>query len=125
MQSSTMRFETPTALWEQLARLRDLSRLVLAAAAEDDIERMQRYCAESEALVALVAPELAARTDDTEAHRLLGEITALQQRVREELRSLAHVTARELAALRTTRSRFRALRLHGTDCDATEINRPS
>ncbi len=125
MQSSTTRFETPTALWTQLARLRDLSRLVLAAAADSDLERMQRYCGESEALVAALAPEMKAHADDAEAQRLLLEISGLQERVRTEVQALATETARELALLRSTRGRFRGLRLHGTDSDAAHVNRSS
>ena len=120
-----MRFETPQALWTQLARLRDLSHLVLAAASENNLDRMQRYCDESEVLVATLAPDMATHGADPEAQRLLHEIAGLQSRVRQELQQLTQATAAELATLRNTRSRFRGLRLHGTDCDAAHVNLPS
>lgn len=50
--------ETPLDVWGSLARLRDISRLVLGAIDRDDLDGVARLAREADALVELLKPAL-------------------------------------------------------------------
>jgi|GEM_PF-4136647 cysteinyl-tRNA synthetase len=125
MASSTTPFETAPLAWAKLTRLRDLSRLILAAATEDDIEAVERFSAESEAMIEALRNDLDAGSAPAEAKELLAEVTAMHRRISNELEERLLATAKELAALRSHRHHLRTLRLHGTDCGPARIDRRS
>lgn len=123
MASSSSRFETAPLAWAKLTRLRDLSRLILAAAAEDDIEAVERFSSESEALIEALGQDLEDGSAPPEARELLDDVTAMHRRITAELEARLVATARELAALRSHRHHLRTLRLHGTDCSPARVDR--
>ena len=111
--------EGPLGAWDALKRLRDISRLVLAAIERDDLDEVARLAREGDALTAIVAPVIASHqgrpelpegVDDelTElGHAYSNIVAGLGRRARE--------TQRELGDVRRTRTQLRLVGLKGSD----------
>ncbi len=93
--------------WEKLKRIRSLSRLVLVALEEDDVDRVERLSKESERLMAEIRPTVEARgevvernEDDIQMRELLGELGRMNQRILEVLDERREEVRAELGRVR-------------------------
>ena len=102
-----------TRLWERLAEVRSLSRLILVALEEDDVVEVERLARRSDRAMAEIGPRLEARRLDgggSEDDAMLGEILAdlkrMNDRILEELALRAAETRESLGELRHARLRL-------------------
>lgn len=100
---------TPT-FWKNLERIRNCSRLVLAALAENDVERVEQVTRESETLMAEIAPVLEERRqdpnrneDDEMLFEIVHELKQMNTRIIDELKVRADETRVEIGRIRESR----------------------
>lgn len=104
--------ETSPAIWAALARLRDVSRLVLAAIERDDLDQVHRFAKEADVLVAGVkAYQESDEPLSDEARAMIEEIAAANRRVVDGLQGRLRATSAELARSREGRSRLKAVKM--------------
>lgn len=112
--------ETAPAIWAALARLRDVSRLVLVAIENDDLDQVNRLAKEADVLVASIK---AYRESDQplsdEARAMIEEISAGNRRVVEGLNQRLSETSAELTRTRAGRAKLKAVKLPPTAATAT------
>ena len=111
--------ETAPALWAALARLRDVSRLVLAAIERDDLDQVHRCSREADVLVASVrAYQESGEPLSEEACEMIEQITVANQRVVDGLQGRIRETSAELARSRDGSSRLKAVKMPPTAATA-------
>ncbi len=106
--------ETPPALWTALSRLRNVSRLVLAAIQRNDLDSVQQLAREGDALVKCIEPILGSSSDAALAENMgsiLEEVSILHRRILESLTTERDAVAQELAKVRETRGKLRAIKM--------------
>ncbi|MCB9834113.1 MAG: hypothetical protein H6807_16750 [Planctomycetes bacterium] len=93
--------------WKKLAEIRSLSRLVLVALEEENVEEVERLSRDSERLMAEIRPTVEARgqaaernEDDLLLRELLGELATMNQRILEELDLRREAVRAELGRVR-------------------------
>jgi hypothetical protein len=92
-----------------LARLRDVSRLVLVAIEQDDLQRVSQLAREADTLVASVlAYQETEHSLSDEARALVEQIAAANQRVIANLMDEMRATEQEVTRVRSSRTRLRA-----------------
>lgn len=116
--------ETAPALWAALARLRDVSRLVLVAIDRDDMDAVSRLAKEADTLVAGVR----AYQDSSEplcddARGMIEQISAANRRIVDGLRDRMQSTSDELVRTRESRARLKAMKMPHRPATTTLIDR--
>ena len=112
--------QTPMTIWGSLARIRNISRLVLAAIERDDLEEIERLSLEAKALLKVVQPVLDRMRDEASLPDDIGiqleELSASYQAIVGGLRHRRAEVGRALEEVRRLR-----IRVHGAGLeDATE-----
>ncbi len=116
--------ETPPAIWAALARLRDVSRLVLVAIEDGDLERVARLAAETETLVAgLTSGGDSNSALSDEARALIEQITSSNRQVMERLTEEMRVTELEIHRVRQSRIRLKASKLPHPPANTARFDR--
>jgi hypothetical protein len=100
-------------VWAGLNRLRAISRLVLVAIEQEDLERVAELSRESETIIAALKNHSGPSADAEFVRTLLDEIGQANRRIVEELKERMFDTSRELARTRETRYRLRAAGMPG------------
>jgi hypothetical protein len=116
--------ETAPALWAALARLRDVSRLVLVAIDKDDIHGVSRLAREADTLVDSVrayqnSDQL--RCDD--AREMIEQISAANHRIVDDLQDRMRTTSDELGRARRSRARLKAVKMPHRPANTTLVDR--
>jgi hypothetical protein len=121
---SSVPLETPLAAWAGLARLREISRLVLASIELDDLDAVARLAGEGDTIIRSLEPLFGSRADlDPEIRLLLEDVSRGHQRIVECLAERRAQTSTDLAALRASRGKLRALRLNGPAQGGASVDR--
>jgi hypothetical protein len=98
-------------IWASLARIRNISRLVLAAIERDDIEEIERLSREGKALLAVVQPVLDRMKEESTLPDDIGtqleELSASYQAIIGGLKRRRDEIGRTLEDVRRTRVRLR------------------
>lgn len=98
--------------WDQLAKIRSISRLVLVALAEDDIEEVERLSRESDRLMTAIRPVVEERArvkegnEDDVLRKLLRELGVMNQRILEEIEVRRNEVREELGRVRDSKLRL-------------------
>ena len=104
--------ETAPALWAALARLRDVSRLVLVAIGKDDIDGASRLAREAAILVDGVrANQNSDHPLCDDAREMIEQISAANHRIVDSLRDRMRSTSDELGRARRSRARLKAVKM--------------
>jgi len=107
--------ETPLSIWASLSRLRDISRLVLAAIERDDLKEIERLSREGNALVKVVQPVLERmRAESSITEDMGSQLEALQasyEAIMGGLEKRRDMLAGELADLRRCRAHLKRVGL--------------
>lgn len=116
--ASSDRPETPLNIWASLARIRDLSRMVLAAIERDDLEEIERLSRESNALLAVVEPVLDRMKEDSTLPADIGvqlrELASTYQAITSALQERRDSVGRGLKEVRRNRARLKGAGLNIT-----------
>jgi hypothetical protein len=114
--------ERPAGVFAALERLRDVSRLALAAIERDDVAALESCAFETESLLRALASVSTDDLDDPEAGDLLDDVRRMNARIVESVRAERDRAAKELVALGATRSRLAASRRDDADEDVDGLD---
>lgn len=116
--------ETAPALWAALARLRDVSRLVLVAIERDDLDAVGRLAREADTLVAGVqAYQESDQPLCDDARELIEQIAAANRRIVDGLRDRMQSTSDELGRARESRARLKAVKMPNAPAATSILDR--
>ncbi len=116
--------ETAPAVWAQLARVRDISRLVLVAIETNDLPEVQRLSRESnEILASLRAQREEEGGLSPEFQEIINVIGNQNRRIVEELQSRMLDLKSELATVRQSRARIKSSQLPSANLQPTSLDR--
>ncbi len=118
------------AFWKRLTRLRAISRLILAALEEDDVDRVKALSEEAEERMAEIRPIIESRLqdpdrteDDAQLAEMVGDLKLMNDRILDVLSVKAEETRRAIGEAKETRLRLMRFKASRGGHDARVIDR--